>query len=63
MDTARQSSEGKQFFFEKKNQKTFGSWLLPTVTTHRGRCGPYNSKSFLVLFCKKELLPSFPRLT
>jgi hypothetical protein len=47
----------KNFFFEKKKQKTFvhggepevqkGDWL-PVVT----------DKSFLVLFFKKELLPS-----
>jgi len=35
----------KAFFFEKKKQKTFASQA------------PTGSKSFLVLFFKKELLP------
>jgi hypothetical protein len=39
----------KVFFFEKKKQKTFIHWCGPT-----GRC-PTISKSFLVLFFKKEL--------
>jgi hypothetical protein len=44
----------KQFFFEKKNQKAFicfGTW---PPGWHAKR-----SKSFLVLFFKKELLPAF----
>jgi hypothetical protein len=45
----------KQFFFEKKNQKTF---------TRLDTRQPYPArqpiiKSFLVLFFKKELLASF----
>jgi hypothetical protein len=49
--------QGKHFFFEKKKQKTFGSSVFTTVSTRR----LYNSKSFLVLFFKKELLPSRER--
>jgi len=49
--------EGKHFFFEKKKQKTFGSSLMPTVSAQAGPKRLYNSKSFLVLFFKKELLP------
>jgi len=43
----------KQFFFEKKNQKTFVLLVdaAGTIGTHP------KSKSFLVLFFKKELLP------
>jgi len=40
------------FFFEKKNQKTFATWvrvLQPAAPT---------DKSFLLLFFKKEDLPS-----
>jgi hypothetical protein len=45
----------KQFFFEKKNQKTF-----TRLNTHCGGEGASQTdKSFLVLFFKKELLPSF----
>jgi hypothetical protein len=43
----------KQFFFEKKNQKTLtlcGAWR--SCRTRQPR-----NKSFLVLFFKKELLP------
>jgi hypothetical protein len=48
----------KQFFFEKKNQKTFT--CAPSVRGSRERpSGAQESKSFLVLFFKKELLPSF----
>jgi len=43
----------KQFFFEKKNQKTFDC-LVRDQRSKRA-----TSKSFLVLFFKKELLPSF----
>jgi len=44
----------KQFFFEKKNQKTFALWL-----TRQARvAGTKENKSFLVLFFKKELLVS-----
>jgi hypothetical protein len=44
----------KQFFFEKKNQKTFPGWHVPPA----GALAP-NGKSFLLLFFKKEALP-FP---
>jgi hypothetical protein len=40
------------FFFEKKNQKTFDSWAEPA---RRDRS--HISKSFLLLFFKKEVLP------
>jgi hypothetical protein len=44
----------KQFFFEKKNQKTFTllAYAADTIGTYSG------NKSFLVLFFKKELLAS-----
>jgi hypothetical protein len=43
----------KIFFFEKKKQKTFACWA------QRFRMGSAQmNKSFLVLFFKKELLPS-----
>jgi hypothetical protein len=49
----------KQFFFEKKNQKTFTRCSTPDGgclgATGLGRAG----KSFLFLFFKKEILPSF----
>jgi hypothetical protein len=42
----------KLFFFEKKNQKPFMSLrMLPAGPRQPG-------KSFLLLFCKKEDLPS-----
>jgi len=44
----------KQFLFEKKNQKTFARWLTRPKRSVRIP----KSKSFLVLFFKKELLPS-----
>jgi len=44
--------ERKYFFFEKKKQKTFTYWL--TRLFRPARTG--ESKSFLVLFFKKELL-------
>ncbi len=40
------------FFFEKKNQKTFATWRMPTAA-HR-----QSFKSFLLLFFKKEALQS-----
>jgi hypothetical protein len=48
--------EGKQFFFEKKNQKTvvcFGQQLFSPVNSALDAMG----KSFLLLFFKKEVLP------
>jgi hypothetical protein len=50
-----QAKERKDFFFEKKKQKTFVIIELVTVTE---RPTPEH-KSFLVLFFKKELLASF----
>jgi hypothetical protein len=47
------SEAGKYFFFEKKKQKTFARWLTRQARTARSS----QSKSFLVLFFKKELLP------
>jgi hypothetical protein len=47
------AAAGKQFFFEKKNQKTFA----PGV--RGGAPRTETDKSFLVLFFKKELLPFF----
>jgi len=41
----------KQFFFEKKNQKTFAR--LEETKSYR-----QTNKSFLFLFFKKEILPS-----
>jgi hypothetical protein len=45
----------KDFFFEKKKQKTFA----PLEPRRSNRRVPI-FKSFLVLFFKKELLPSSP---
>jgi len=39
------------FFFEKKNQKTFALWRTPVDRLS------LISKSFLLLFFKKEVLP------
>jgi hypothetical protein len=49
----------KQFFFEKKHQKTFVCCPQPTRYGMRPIL-PETSKSFLVLFFKKERLPSLP---
>jgi peptide/nickel transport system permease protein len=46
-------SEVKRFFFEKKKQKTF------PIGARTNRLGS-KGKSFLLLFFKKEALPSFP---
>jgi hypothetical protein len=43
--------ERKRFFFEKKKQKTFVYWGL-----WRGGANARRSKSFLLLFLKKEAL-------
>jgi hypothetical protein len=45
------AQEGKRFFFEKKNQKTFG----PGGVGDGGATAP-RSESFLLLFFKKEAL-------
>jgi hypothetical protein len=52
--TARQ---GKRFFFEKKKQKTFATCPCPRPAT-AGTARTAMNKSFLVLFFKKEPLPS-----
>jgi hypothetical protein len=49
----------KQFFFEKKNQKTFAMLVGAAGATAAYR----REKSFLVLFFKKELLSWLPFLT
>ena len=46
------------FFFEKKNQKTFFLVGGTPGALHRARGGD-GSKSFLLLFFKKEVLSSF----
>ena len=46
----------KRFFFEKKNQKTFNR-LTRLVLKGAAK----TNESFLLLFYKKEVLPSFPR--
>jgi hypothetical protein len=40
----------KQFFFAKKNQKTLANWCARRGSTS------LIDKSFLLLFCKKEVL-------
>jgi hypothetical protein len=45
----------KQFFFEKKNQKTLACLKLPAAD---GVIAQANGKNFLFLFFKKEILPS-----
>jgi hypothetical protein len=51
----------KQFFFEKKNQKTF-THAASTPFKRANLAPPARDKSFLVLFFKKELLPSLLHL-
>jgi hypothetical protein len=49
--------QGQAFFFEKKEQKTFAPahfWHLSNLVQPAAR----SEKSFLVLFFKKERLPS-----
>jgi hypothetical protein len=46
--------EGKAFFFEKKQQKTF----IHAVADLLGKSRDSISKSFLVLFSKKDCFPS-----
>jgi hypothetical protein len=50
------STQGKQFFFEKKNQKTFICYGQHFVEGFE-RTLRAMSKSFLLLFFKKEELP------
>jgi hypothetical protein len=54
----QQGQEKKQFFFEKKNQKTFAHRLRARRDALGGTGVWGAGKSFLVLFFKKELLPS-----
>jgi len=54
VDVERKNEVKKQFFFEKKNQKTFV--YLETLPLRWSWIE--KDKSFLVLFFKKELLPS-----
>jgi hypothetical protein len=50
-------ANSKQFFFEKKHQKTFDSFNLCMLRSH----APKESKFFLLLFLKKKKgLPSLP---
>jgi hypothetical protein len=45
------------FFSEEKNQKTFMAWACPDTSVYgRDIWAGGKSKSFLVLFFKKELL-------
>jgi hypothetical protein len=46
--------ERKRFFFEKKKQKTFANW-----GPWQARANARRTKSFLLLFFKKEALSSF----
>jgi hypothetical protein len=46
----------KQFFFEKKNQKTFANCIQYPVQKGPRQVPSATDKSFLVLFFKKELL-------
>jgi hypothetical protein len=63
---AKGSEVSKQFFFEKKNQKTFTHWLLilgsGIAEMSRGHFFFLSADRLniivLVLFFKKELLPS-----
>jgi len=45
------------FFFEKKNQKTFICWYPRKLDQRCARWQARKSKSFLLLFFKKEVLP------
>jgi hypothetical protein len=51
---ATRKKQGKQFFFEKKNQKTFDSAVAPFRREPR-----QPDKSFLLLFLEKEGLSRF----
>jgi hypothetical protein len=51
----------KMFFFEKKNQKTFPGRFARMCPRPSARSKPRSAfKSFLLLFFKKEALPSLP---
>jgi len=50
----QEKTERKQFFFEKKNQKTFDHYRTRQERLTRTA----TSKSLLVLFFRKELLPT-----
>jgi hypothetical protein len=51
--------KGRMFFFEKKNQKTFLTWLR-AAGERPLQSGNLKDKSFLLLFFKKEE-SSFPQ--
>jgi hypothetical protein len=54
----------KVFFFEKKKQKTFALALLPPDASLPDLARNLRSKSFLLLFFKKEVLSSLmPKIT
>jgi hypothetical protein len=55
VDKIRQTPAAKQFFFEKKNQKTF---VLLVGRGRQDRFVPRREKVFWFFFFKKELLPS-----
>jgi len=48
-----QAKQGSISFLKKRNKKLLLAWLTRTIITMRTE----TSKSFLVLFFKKELLP------
>jgi hypothetical protein len=47
-----QATEGKPFFFEKRNQKTF--WTPEHGRCRRHKPGAKVNRSFLLLFSKKK---------
>jgi hypothetical protein len=48
------------FFSEEKNEKTFASWRCSKIVELAGEAGAgAEIKSLLVLFFRKELLPSW----
>jgi hypothetical protein len=53
-----QASEGRMFFFEKKNQKTFS-----LLARDAGKTRDSIKKFFASFFQKRSALPSAPNLT
>jgi hypothetical protein len=53
---------GRDFFFEKEKQKTFATWPCRRADTV-GTTRTARSKSFLVLFFKKEPLSAWPDMS
>jgi hypothetical protein len=49
----KKGSEARMFFFEKKNQKTFGTGVVFDAAAYT-----QTNKSLLLLFFRKEGLPS-----